>query len=661
MTKRKVRDIYPLTPMQQGMLVHALRTPDEPAYYQQYLLAVTGVPDETVLRQAIADLVDRHTALRTGFVWDGVDDPVQVVFADATVPLTVEDARGVADVDGLLADRFQAQRRERFDLRRPPLMRAHALRVGDAEWRLITVTHHIVLDGWSTARLQADLAELLWARVSGREPDLPPAVPYREFVAWTRQHTDDSAAAAHFGRLLGDVRHATALGMDRVGRVNTRPGPAGFVGVRREPRPGQRLDVLAKARGLLPSTLVHAAWGLLLARCAGAADAVFGMTVTGRPVELPGVTERVGQFVNTLPVRVPATGDLRVGPWLAEVQEQLLAAHGFEQTPVALAQRCSSVPHGEPLYETMVGFHNYFQDDDAGALPDDAGVFKAGTVSLDVLEQLDETGMPLVLSVALRWGLVWVRLEHDRTRVDRPVAEWLVDRYLDLLTELACADEHTRLDDIPLLAEQGGVEPRRATRALDALSELGQASAATTAEAVDVLSVLPFAKGQRVAVALAADEPAVLPFTLAAAQAGAEVGFCDPTRPVDADMVVRPAASGVTVHAAGRVWNVFGTPETGGVFACGEGNLGVIPGGRLIDRNGRTVPDGVAGEVVITGADGEWRTGVWARTQVDGTVEHLGDEPGSQAAWVARRLPPTVGMWIWPRWPTGCAGRCPAP
>ena len=647
MSKRKVRDIYPLTPMQQGMLVHALRTPDEPAYYQQYVLAVTGVPDETVLRQAIADLVERHTVLRTGFVWDGVDNPVQVVFAEATVPLTVEDARDVSDVDGLVADRFLAQRRERFDLRRPPLMRAHALRVGDAEWRLITVTHHIVLDGWSTPRLQSDLAELLWARVSGQEPDLPPAAPYREFVAWTREHADDSAAAAHFTRLLGDVRHATPLGMDRVARVNTKAGAAGFVEVRREPAPGKRLDVLARARGVLPSTIVHAAWGLLLARCAGSPDAVFGMTVTGRPVELPGVTERVGQFVNTLPVRVPAAGDLRVGPWLADVQEQLLAAHEFEQTPVAFAQRCSAVPLGEPLYETMVGFHNYFQDEhDDGALPVDAGVIKAGTVSLDVIKQLDETGLPLVLSVALRWGLTWVRLEHDRTRVDREVAEWLVDRFLSLLTELAAADENTRLDDIPLLAEP--VPPRRRmARSFDerelpepvrsAIERLraGGTSTTTIAEAVDVVSAPPFAADQGVAIALAADEPTLVPIALAALAAGARLEFCDPIRPVDADVVVRPAAAGVTVRdTTGRVWHVHGTADTGGAFACTER----IPGAYLVDSNGRPVPDGVAGEVVIAGADGEWRTGMWARTRIDGTMEHLGDEPGSQAVWVARRL-----------------------
>ncbi|MFI9387340.1 amino acid adenylation domain-containing protein [Kutzneria sp. NPDC052558] len=646
MTKRRVRDIYPLTPMQQGMLVHALRTPDEPAYFQQYVLAITGIPDESVLRQALADLVDRHTVLRTGFVWDGVDEPVQVVFADATLPFTVEDARYVSDVDSLVARRFQADRRMPFDLRRPPLMRAHAVRVGDAEWRLITVTHHIVLDGWSSSRLQADLAELLWARISGQEPDLPPAAPYREFVTWTRQHTDEAAAAAHFTRLLGDVRQATPLGVDRLGRVKA--GPAGFVDVRRDPEPGRRLDALARARKLLPSTIVHAAWGLLLARCGDSADAVFGMTVTGRPVELPGVADRVGQFVNTLPVRVPAADDLLVGPWLAGVQEQLLTAHEFEQTPVASAQRCSAVPPGEPLYETMVGFHNYFQDEqDDGALPVDAGVVKAGTVSLDVVKQLDETGVPLVLSVALRWGVLWVRLEHDRTRVDRAMAEWLVERYLTLLTDLATADDNTRLGDIPLLPAPTRPLPRPATRSFEELlaaagdlPELVRpASGTAVAEAVDVLSPLPFGQGQRVAIALATDEPAALPIAMAALAAGATVEFCDPIRPPDADFVVRPAIGAITVRdKAGRAWQIHGTADTGGAFACAEGNLGVVPGGRLVDRHGRDVPDGVAGELVITGTDGEWPTGVWARRQIDGTVEHLGDRPGSHSVWVAGQL-----------------------
>ena len=706
-TGRRVRDIYPLTPMQQGMLVHTLRTADAPVYQQQFVLDVDGVPDETALRHGLADLLVRHTVLRTGFVWTDVDTPVQVVFADADLPLLVTDVRE-SDVDGAVASALDDQWARPFDLRRPPLMRAHALRVSAARWRLVVTVHHLVVDGWSMPTLQADLAELVAARSAGRTATLPPAAPFREFVTWLRDHDTTEAADAHFKRLLGDVRHPTPLGVDRVSRVSVEAGPSGRVERYLRGDPGRQPDVLARRRGLLPSTIAHAAWGLLLARCAGTPDAVFGTTVSGRPAELPGVTERVGMFVNTVPVRISVDGGLPVGPWLAAVQEQLIAGRVFEHTPVVAAQRCSGVPLGEPLYESVLGFQNYFVDDPGGA--------PAGPVTVRALDQREQTGLPLVVSVALAPGTTWVRVEFDETRLDRPTAEWLADRYGRLLGELAAAEDGLPLRDIPLLPpadvppvaarpaahlpthplaaaaartlRAAGVQagdrvllslpasPDLVAAALGALclgadvdqipsgatagelvehcrgaaalvvtpgtgfalpppvpvvefdpSEVdGQpagapagrwrgASVRTLAEAVAVATALPFAPGTPAAIGLAPDAPAFLPVALAALAAGADLEFRDP-------------------HTPGP-WHVHGTTGTGGAYACGDVDLGAVPGGWLADASGRPVPDAVAGELLVRCGDGDVRTGVWARRRADGTVERLGDRPGSEDAWVA--------------------------
>jgi amino acid adenylation domain-containing protein len=712
-TRRRVRDIYPLTAMQQGMLVHALRNPGQPVYQQQFVLAVAGVPDENALRQGLEDLVARHTVLRTGFVWEGVDNPVQLVLADAAPRLTVTDLRGADEstvdtaVVAALADHWATP----FDLRRPPLLRAHALRVGAAEWRLVTTIHHLVLDGWSMPTLEADLAELVAARLAGRTATLPPAAPFRKFVTWLRDNDTTEAAGAHFKRLLGDLRHPTPLGVDRVGRVSATPGPSGRV---ERYVPGDP-EVLARRRGLLPSTIAHAAWGLLLARCAGTPDAVFGTTVSGRPAELPGVTERVGMFVNTVPVRVAVDGGLPVGPWLAAVQEQLIVGRAFEHLPVAAAQRCSAVPMGEPLYESVLGFQNYFVDGPPGE--------PAGPVTVRALRQQEQTGLPLVVSVALPTGATWVRVEFDERRIDRPVAEWLANRYAALLSELAAAGDDVPLRDIPLSADVRRTSPRpmaelpvhapdRALRAAGiragdrvllwlpastdlvaaalgalalgadvdqvpadasatelvehcrgaaalvvpagtefavpppvpivhlALSEVDSrstvalsgrwrgASVRTLAEAVAVVNALPF--GETAVLALGPDEPALLPVALAALTAGARLDFRDPLAP----------GAGVLVGPAGP-WRVHGTDATGGVYACvppAGTDFGAVPGGWLADEAGRPAPDAVAGELVVTGADGDVRTGVWARRRADGTVERLGDRPGREDAWVAGQL-----------------------
>ncbi|WP_156960447.1 non-ribosomal peptide synthetase [Amycolatopsis taiwanensis] len=528
-TKRRIRDIYPLTAMQQGMLVHALRAPGEPVYHQQYVLAISGVAEEDVLRQAIADLVARHIVLRTGFAWEGVDAPVQIVFAEATVPLTIVDGRN--EPAEPVARALAAHRRERFDLRKPPLMRAHAVRVADDEWRLVTTMHHLVVDGWSMPTIQADLAELLTARIERRPPRLAPAAPFREFVTWLRANDNSGAAQQHFKRLLGDLRHPTPLGIDRVGRVSAEAGPAGRVVRFREVPDDRHPEPLARARGLLPSTIVHAAWGFLLATCADAPDAVFGTTVSGRPAELPGVTERVGMFVNTVPVRVSVDGELPIGPWLADVQEQLIAGREFEQTPVSVAQRCSGVPMGEPLYETVLGFQNYFRDDPGGT--------PAGPVTVRAVEQQEQTGLPLVVSVAFPPGAVWTRVEYDRGRIDEAVAEWIAEEYTTLLSEIAAAEDRTPLSSLSLADESEPVT------------------------AGDLPADLPF--GQRVPIA----------------------------------------------HARSM---------------------------RRVDRLGRPVPGPVPGEVVVTTGEGDVHTGLWARRRPEGTMELLGDRPGSHDWWIAARF-----------------------
>jgi amino acid adenylation domain-containing protein len=687
--KREVRDIYPLTPMQQGMLVHALRTPDEPVYQQQYVLAVSGVPDESTLRQGIADLVARHPVLRTGFAWEGVAEPLQVVFADAAVPLRVT-AATESTVDDLVAAALAELRAERFDLRRPPLLRARLVRVGPAEWRLVTTAHHLVLDGWSMPTVQAELAELLAARLAGLPARLAPAAPFREFVAWLRDHDTGEAAAAHFKRLLGDLRHPTPLGMARVARVSTGVGPAGRV-VRHVPGdPTRRPDTLARSRGLLPSTIAHAAWGLLLARAADTADAVFGTTVAGRPAELPGVTERVGMFVNTVPVRVAVAGDALVGPWLADVQEQLVAARSFEQTPVAVAQRCSGVPMGEPLYESVLGFQNYFvQQRDA---PPD------GPVTVRALHQQEQTGLPLVVSVALPAGSTWVRVEYDERRIDRPVAEWLADRYVSLLGELAAAPDDLPLRDIPL-ADPAAVRPTRPRGASRSFAELiadvpampmpgirpgdrvvlalpaatlVAAAVGALAAGAEVTQVPSAASATELAEHCAGAAALVVPEgTAFAVPPGVPIVPWGPLAPVTsvvdggrwrgASVATLAEAVDVVLRSGDRVglpaapddaaflplalagvpatggWRVHGTCGTGGVFACvapGESGLGVVPGGRLVDRFGGSVPDGVAGELVVNGEP----TGVWARRAADGTLEHLGDRPGNEDVWVRDRL-----------------------
>src|SRR6185437_15165967 len=213
---RDLADIYPLTPMQHGMLVECLATA-EPVYVQQYHLELTGAGEALeaqTLEAALGQLIARHDVLRAGLVWDVGDTPLHVVRATVPPRLTVEDYRDAGEaavqerIRALLAEEGEAP----FDLRTPPLMRVRAVRSGDRQWQLVISYHHILVDGWSIPLLHAELAELIGAAADRRPPDLPGAHPFREFVTWQSAEADASADRAYFTGLLGDVKAATPLG-----------------------------------------------------------------------------------------------------------------------------------------------------------------------------------------------------------------------------------------------------------------------------------------------------------------------------------------------------------------------------------------------------------------------------------------------------------------
>ncbi len=453
---RHVRDIYPLTSMQQGMLVESLAIPG-PTYLQHYHLALTGVPDAEVLRAALADLVARHDALRTAFVWDVGTQPLQVVRAKAELPMTLTDLRDRPDrVEATAAAALAEERSAPLDLRRAPLARVRALRVTDGEWRLITTHHHLVLDGWSVPILHAELAALLDARLTGRPAVLRPAAPFREFVRWQRDTADAEAERRYFADLLGDVDRATPIGADLPRHPADRadgPDHDRRVTVLHRVAPADHPDLLGRAAGVLPSTLVHAAWALLLARWADVDRVVFGTTVAGRPPELSGAAERIGMFLNTAPLRVDLP-DTTIGAWLADVHDRLSLARRHEHAPLLTAQQQSALPAGAALLSSVLAFQNFWR------VGQDA--VSSGAVTLAVRQRAERVDLPVVVAVALPPEGVWVRLDHDGTRLDRAAAERAADRLARLVALLGALPAGTPLSEVPIDDLPGSDAPQPA-------------------------------------------------------------------------------------------------------------------------------------------------------------------------------------------------------
>ncbi|MBC2639974.1 MULTISPECIES: non-ribosomal peptide synthetase [unclassified Rhodococcus (in: high G+C Gram-positive bacteria)] len=334
-------DVWPLTPLQSGLLFHAaLAGSDADPYAMQVILTLSGLIDPERLRNACTAVLAGHANLRTAFVRDGRGVPVQLVLDE--VPLRWQHI-DVTDSD---AERvLRADRTTRFDMAAPPLIRFALLSRGPHRAELAITAHHIVLDGWSMPVL---LRELFTAYRDGEIRTEPPdSSPYREFLEWLAAKDIETSARAWASALDGVTEPAAP-------EERTVVTSAAVLELSEDDTAA--LTARATELGITLSTAVQAAWGIVLGQTTGRDDVVIGATVSGRPPELAGVEGAVGLFVNTVPVRIPLDPDAEAATLLTRLQADHVRLLEHHYLGLADIQRAVGVA---PLFDTLVAFESY--------------------------------------------------------------------------------------------------------------------------------------------------------------------------------------------------------------------------------------------------------------------------------------------------------------
>ncbi|MGY0503502.1 amino acid adenylation domain-containing protein [Nocardia sp. FBN12] len=342
-------DVWPLAPLQQGLLFHTRLTAGHADKYAvQTVFELAGEVDLDRLETAATTLVRRHPALRTAFVTTP-DSAAQLVLAEVAVPWQVLEA-SPADCAAIAARELARP----FDPQQPPLLRFLCVRCGPRDVRLIVTNHHLVLDGWSMPLL---LGELL-ALYDSADGGLGEPVSYLRYLEWVDRQ-DAALARVAWSEALAELAGPTLI-------TAVRP-PLGHDGdpgeLRREvPLAHDAVAALAHyrtERGITVNTLVQTAWALLLAELTGHTDVVFGTTVSGRPPDLAGAERIVGMLVNTVPVRIGLVPDEPVGELLARVQREQGAL--VDQNFLGLNEIQALAGVG-PLFDTSMVFESYPMD-----------------------------------------------------------------------------------------------------------------------------------------------------------------------------------------------------------------------------------------------------------------------------------------------------------
>jgi amino acid adenylation domain-containing protein/non-ribosomal peptide synthase protein (TIGR01720 family) len=418
-----VEDLYPLSPLQQGMLFHTLMAPASGVYVTQLTWTFGGTVDLGALRRTWEGVIACQPMLRTSFLAEGVEEPLQQVHARAELPWSELDWRGVPEAGH--PARFQAlldeDRARGFDLRTPPLMRLTVVRLDERTHAVLWTLHHLVLDGWSLGLLFQELFTTYESVRAGSQPPARSDAPsFREHIAWLQQQPLE-AAEAFWRKALRGFTAPTPL----PGALPKPPGAA----LQREhlrthlgARATTALQTFVRQHQLTLNSVAQAAWALVLSRLTGERDILFGATNSGRSTALPGIDRALGLFINTLPVRIQVDEEAPVLSWLKRVQEQQLELRQHEHTPLVRVQGWSDVARGTPLFESLFILENYPVDAAVGSASAELGIR-----GFRVLEQADTALEAYVIpGDALELRLLFDAARFEALAPERLLRLWTV-------------------------------------------------------------------------------------------------------------------------------------------------------------------------------------------------------------------------------------------
>ncbi|MCP4218602.1 MAG: amino acid adenylation domain-containing protein [bacterium] len=466
-----IKMIYPLSPMQGGLLFHSLVDGGSSAYFQQGLISLEGDIRPPAMEKSMATIIDRYDVLRTLFLHRELDTPLQVVLENPQPHVTgkaphnvgkekagKEDA-GKEDVgwqprflyrdisgmdeskrDDYLENYYLEDRREGFRLTRDILLRMALFKTGEKSYRLLWSWHHIIMDGWCLGILFKDFLQVYLSIVNDKPLALEPAVPYRNYIDWLDKQDKDQHMSYWTEYLEGYIqavglppRTTAAAETEYHLEEETYTLQAGL---------STTITDLTRSSRVTVNSFFQALWGMLLCRCNGTNDVVYGSVVSGRGADVKGIESMVGLFINTVPVRVNTKGFDNFHQLLLAVQHDSTEAKPYEYLPLAEIQAHSSLKNN--LLDHLLVFENYPFDEMVDADHDTETGFQVKGI-----EMFEQTNYDFYLTVE-PLGQMVVKFSYNSEVYDGDMMKRSVGHLLHLL-HLVTEEPQIQLDHIEII------------------------------------------------------------------------------------------------------------------------------------------------------------------------------------------------------------------
>ncbi len=369
-----IQNIYQLSPMQEGMLFHYLMNPNSESYLGQMTFEIHGALDIEAVEESMNALINRHEVLRTLFLYEGYERPVQLVLKERKANVQYRDLLHEMsiqeDINREVENCKENQKHNNFDLSKDLLMRLVVLRTAEEKYTLIWNYHHILMDGWCSATILSEFRELYSKNRKGIKAQLPPVHSYYNYIEWL-ENRDKTSSKTYWQNYLKGYNHSASMPKANVTSTKEIAYDLAIEHILIEKSETNLLQQLTVEYGVTINTIIQFVWGMLLAKYNNVEDVVFGAVVSGRPTEIDGIENMIGLFINTIPVRIDYSNVEDLGEVLRTIQENALEKEEHQYHPLSDIQTYSSL--GRELFDHIVIVENYpvLEDQETSASKND--------------------------------------------------------------------------------------------------------------------------------------------------------------------------------------------------------------------------------------------------------------------------------------------------
>ncbi|NEO38504.1 MAG: amino acid adenylation domain-containing protein [Moorea sp. SIOASIH] len=442
---KNIESIYPLSPMQEGILFHTLSAPDSGVYVEHTLFTFTCDLNVDALKHSWQQVVQRHGALRTLFIWEDLEEPLQLVKKQVDLPWSYQDWQNLSsrEQQQKLEAFFMEDRKKGFQMNQAPLMRCTLIRLGNQTCKLIWSFHHILIDGWCGPIILKEVLSYYESCNQGNRCNLPPVHPYQDYILWLQQQNQEEAEEFWRQSLQG-LTNPTPLVVDTTQQQRLQHSSSyQQQQITLTKTTTKALQSLVREHHLTIATLVQAAWALLLSRYSRESEVLFGVVVSGRPANLSGVEKMVGLFINTLPLRVQVPSQAQFIPWLQQLNKKQLQLQEYSYSPLVEIQRLSEIPGGVPLFQSILGFENY---------PDISWEQWSSNIKIAEIDTFTQTNYPLSIMTGVINEHLFLKISYDTSRFETDTIARILE-HLQTLLEAMVANPNIELGQLPLMKE----------------------------------------------------------------------------------------------------------------------------------------------------------------------------------------------------------------